>query len=73
MPPRMMTRSKGRLTTVLRGGRTDGRTSRGGGRTRESMGRVGRRTGDQDVQGGNRGNIANGGVDKVPDFSTVIA
>ncbi|GJW97321.1 hypothetical protein Tco_0179129 [Tanacetum coccineum] len=73
MPPRMTTRSKGRSTTTPRGGRTDGRTGRGGGRTGESTGRVGGRTSDQDGQGGDRGNRANGGIDEVPDFSTVIA
>nr|GEU98293.1 hypothetical protein [Tanacetum cinerariifolium] len=36
------------------------------------MGRVGGRTSDQGGQGGGRGNRANGGVDEVPDFSTVI-
>ncbi|GJW37030.1 hypothetical protein Tco_0059950 [Tanacetum coccineum] len=42
MPPRMTTRSAGRSTATLRGGKTGGRTGRGG-------------------------------VDKVPDFSMVIA
>ncbi|GJT07508.1 putative reverse transcriptase domain-containing protein [Tanacetum coccineum] len=37
------------------------------------MGRFGGRTGDQDGQGGDRGNRMNGGVDEVPDFSVVIA
>ncbi|GJW93322.1 putative RNA-directed DNA polymerase [Tanacetum coccineum] len=50
-----------------------GRTGRGGGRTREPTGRVGRQTSDQDGQGGDRGNRANGGIDAVPDFSMVIA
>ncbi|GKA80678.1 reverse transcriptase domain-containing protein [Tanacetum coccineum] len=73
MPPRMTTRSAGRQTAAPRGGRTGGRTGRGGGRTGEPTGRVGGRTGDQDGQGGDRGIGANGGVDEVPDFSTVIA
>ncbi|GJS97207.1 putative reverse transcriptase domain-containing protein [Tanacetum coccineum] len=63
----------GRSTTAPRGGRTDGRTGRGCRRTGESTGRVGGRTSDQDGQGGDRGNGANGGIDEVPDFSTVIA
>ncbi|GKB24351.1 reverse transcriptase domain-containing protein [Tanacetum coccineum] len=52
---------------------TGGRTGKGGGRTREPTGRVGGQTGDQDGQGGDRGYRANRGIDKVPDFSTVIA
>nr|GEX58947.1 reverse transcriptase domain-containing protein [Tanacetum cinerariifolium] len=48
---------------------TGGHIGRGGGRTEEQMGRVGGRTDDQ----GGRGNRANGGVDKVLDFTTVIA
>ncbi|GJZ75081.1 hypothetical protein Tco_0639546, partial [Tanacetum coccineum] len=73
MPLRRKTRSAGRSTVAPRGGRMGGRTSRGGGRTGEPTDRVGRRTSDQDVQGGDRGNRLNGGVDEVPDFSTVIA
>ncbi|GJV54075.1 hypothetical protein Tco_1449816 [Tanacetum coccineum] len=34
MPPKMTTRSVGHATTVPRGGRMGGRTSRGGGRPR---------------------------------------
>nr|GEU58967.1 hypothetical protein [Tanacetum cinerariifolium] len=45
---------------------------RGGRRTGELTGRVGGRTGDQDGQGGDRGIRANGVVDEVLDFSTVI-
>ncbi|GKE40123.1 hypothetical protein Tco_1463528 [Tanacetum coccineum] len=73
MPPRMTTRSAGRQTTTPRGGRTGGQTGRGGGRTREPTIRVGGRTGDQGGQEGDRGIGENGGDDKVPDFSTVIA
>ncbi|GJX62081.1 hypothetical protein Tco_0294981 [Tanacetum coccineum] len=58
MPPIMTTRNAGRRTAASRGGRTGGQTHRGGGRTSD--------------QGG-RGNETNGGVDEVPDFSTVIA
>ncbi|GJX32855.1 reverse transcriptase domain-containing protein [Tanacetum coccineum] len=68
----MTTQSVGRQTTAPRGRRTGGLTGRGGGRTGEPTGRVGGRTSDQDGQGGDRGNGANGGVDKVPGFSTVI-
>nr|GEV21689.1 hypothetical protein [Tanacetum cinerariifolium] len=52
--------------------RTGGRTGREGGGTREPTGRVGGRTGDQNVQGSDRGIGANGGVDEVPDFFMVI-
>ncbi|GJY99094.1 hypothetical protein Tco_0516524, partial [Tanacetum coccineum] len=48
-------------------------TGRGGGRTGEQTCRGGGRTGDQGGWGGGRGNEANGGVDEVPDFATVIA
>ncbi|GJR56622.1 hypothetical protein Tco_1407143 [Tanacetum coccineum] len=63
----------GRSIAAPQGGRTGGRAGRGGGRTGVPTGRVGGRTGDQDSQGGNRGNGSNGGVDKVLEFSTVIA
>ncbi|GKD34557.1 hypothetical protein Tco_1250066 [Tanacetum coccineum] len=52
---------------------TGGWTGRGGGRTRKPTGKVGRRTGGQDGQGGHRGIRANRGIDEVPDFSMVIA
>ncbi|GJS19707.1 putative ribonuclease H-like domain-containing protein [Tanacetum coccineum] len=54
-------------------GRLHLETGRGGGRTREKKGRGGRRTGDQGGRGVGWGNGSNGGVDEVPDFSTVIA
>ncbi|GKG49503.1 hypothetical protein Tco_0515955, partial [Tanacetum coccineum] len=41
-------------------------TGKGGGRTGDQGGQGG-------GQGGGRSNIANGGVDEVPDFSIVIA
>ncbi|GKC15074.1 reverse transcriptase domain-containing protein [Tanacetum coccineum] len=72
MSPRMTTRSAGRQTAAPQAGRMGGRTSRGGGRTGEPTSRVGGRTGDQDGQRGDQGIRANGGDDKVPDFSTVI-
>ncbi|GKF09139.1 hypothetical protein Tco_0043363 [Tanacetum coccineum] len=73
MAPTMTTRNAGRRTAATRDRRTGGQTGRGGGRTKEQTGRVGRRTGDQGSRRGDRGNKANGGVDKVPEFSTVIA
>ncbi|GJV36908.1 pyruvate dehydrogenase (acetyl-transferring) kinase, mitochondrial [Tanacetum coccineum] len=73
MPSRMTTRSASRQTAAPRGGRTGGRTGRGGGRTREPTGRVGGQTCGQDGQVGDRGIRANGGINEVPDFSTVIA
>nr|GEZ07840.1 hypothetical protein [Tanacetum cinerariifolium] len=48
-------------------------TGRGCGRTGEPTSRVGGRMSVQDSQGGDRGIRENGGVDEVPDFSTVIA
>ncbi|GJT63775.1 putative reverse transcriptase domain-containing protein [Tanacetum coccineum] len=50
-----------------------GRTGREGGRTGEPTGRVGGQTGNQGGQGGDQGIGANGGIDVVPDFSTVIS
>ncbi|GKE05233.1 hypothetical protein Tco_1397251, partial [Tanacetum coccineum] len=63
----------GRSTAAPRGRRTGGRTGRGGGITGEPKGRVGGRTSEPDGQGGDQGVKANGGIDEVPDFSTVIA
>ncbi|GJX32978.1 retrovirus-related pol polyprotein from transposon TNT 1-94 [Tanacetum coccineum] len=69
MPPMMITRSAGRPAVASRGGGA----GRGGGRTRG-------RSGDQsdgriDGQGGQvggQGSEVNDGVDRVPDFSTII-
>ncbi|GJS51929.1 putative reverse transcriptase domain-containing protein [Tanacetum coccineum] len=72
MPPRITTRSAGRSTAAPRGERTGGRAGRGGRRIREPTGKVRGRTGDQDSQRDDRGNRVNGGVNKVPNFSTVI-
>nr|GEU84629.1 reverse transcriptase domain-containing protein [Tanacetum cinerariifolium] len=58
----MTTRNAGRRTAAPRGGRTTGETGRGC-----------RRTGDQDGRRGGRGNRSNGGINEVPDVSTVIA
>ncbi|GJY55402.1 hypothetical protein Tco_0454517 [Tanacetum coccineum] len=74
MPPRMMTRSAGRATVAPRGGRTGERTGRGGGRTRGRYGDQG--NGGIEGQGGQvggQGTEVNDGVDRVPDFSTIIA
>ncbi|GKE58382.1 reverse transcriptase domain-containing protein [Tanacetum coccineum] len=62
MPPSMKTCNVGRQTAAPRGGRTGEQTGRGDGRTSDQGGR-----------GGGRGNGTNGGINKVPDFSTVIA
>nr|GEU98377.1 retrotransposon protein, putative, Ty3-gypsy subclass [Tanacetum cinerariifolium] len=69
MLPRITTRSAGRSTIALRGGRTGGRTGRGGERTGEPRGRGDRQTSEPNIQGVE----ANGGVDGVLDFSTIIA
>ncbi|GJY81611.1 hypothetical protein Tco_0494362 [Tanacetum coccineum] len=61
MPPRMTTRSAGRSTAALRGGRTRGRTGRGSGRTIEPRGRGDGQTGEPNDQGVE----ANEGVDGV--------
>nr|GEU92495.1 hypothetical protein [Tanacetum cinerariifolium] len=50
-----------------------GRTGRGGEGTREPTCIVGGQTGDQDGEGGDQGNAANEGVEKVPEFTMVIA
>nr|GEW50463.1 hypothetical protein [Tanacetum cinerariifolium] len=69
MPPLMTSRNTGQQTVASRGGRTSEQTGRRGGRTGEQIEKGGGRTGDQ----GGRGNGSNGGVDEVPEFSTVIA
>ncbi|GKC22601.1 hypothetical protein Tco_1024751, partial [Tanacetum coccineum] len=63
-----------RSTATPRGGRTGGRTGRGSGRTRGLTGDLG--NGGIDEQCGHvcgQGNEVNDGVDRVPDFSTIIA
>ncbi|GKB39124.1 hypothetical protein Tco_0884066 [Tanacetum coccineum] len=58
MPPKMMTRSVGRATAAPRGGRTSGRTGRGGGRPRgRSCDQV---NGGIDGQGNQGSNLGNG-------------
>nr|GEZ35472.1 hypothetical protein [Tanacetum cinerariifolium] len=75
MPPKMTTRSAGRLAAALRGGGTGGRASKGGGRTR---GRYGDRSnsgidgqggqgGGQGSQGSDQGNGRNQNSDAVND------
>ncbi|GKC21959.1 hypothetical protein Tco_1024109 [Tanacetum coccineum] len=74
MPPTMTTRSAGRPAAASRGGGTGGRAGRGGGRTGGSFGDQG--NGRNDGPGGQVGGHSsevNGGVDRVPDFSTIIA
>ncbi|GKA84560.1 putative reverse transcriptase domain-containing protein [Tanacetum coccineum] len=61
MPPMMTTQSVGRLAAASRGGGTGGRAGRGG------------RNDSQGGQVGGQGREVNGGVDGVPDFSTIIA
>ncbi|GJT60932.1 hypothetical protein Tco_1004465 [Tanacetum coccineum] len=73
MEPAPADKSTGRSTTAPRGGRTSGRTGRGGRGTGEPTGRVGGRTSEPDGNGGDHGVEANKGVDEVLDFSTVIA
>nr|GEU34985.1 hypothetical protein [Tanacetum cinerariifolium] len=68
---RMTTRSVGRATATPQGGRIDGRTGRGSGRTRG-------RSGDQgnvgiDGQIGGQGNEVNVGVDGFSDFFSIIS
>ncbi|GJV88116.1 peptidyl-prolyl cis-trans isomerase CYP22 [Tanacetum coccineum] len=74
IPPTMMTRSAGRPAAASRGGGTGGRAGRGGGRTRgcSSDQGDGRNDGPGGQVGG-QGSEGNGGVDGVPDFSTIIA
>nr|GEV38093.1 putative reverse transcriptase domain-containing protein [Tanacetum cinerariifolium] len=74
MPPRMTIQHDGQATAAPRGGRTGGRIGRGGGKTRgrsgdQSDGRIDGQGGQVDGQGGE----VNDSVDRVPDFSTIIA
>nr|GFB35040.1 hypothetical protein [Tanacetum cinerariifolium] len=74
MPPMMATRSAGRHTTASRGGGTGGRAGSGGGRTRVRSGDQGNGRDDgPSGQVGGQGSEVNGGVNGVPDFSTIIA
>nr|GEV37101.1 reverse transcriptase domain-containing protein [Tanacetum cinerariifolium] len=70
----MTTRSVGRPAAASRGGGTGGRAGRGGGRTRCRSGNQGNGRNDgRGGQEGGQGSEVNGGVDGVPDFSTIIA
>ncbi|GJY43990.1 putative reverse transcriptase domain-containing protein [Tanacetum coccineum] len=74
MPPTMMTQSAGRPAATSRGGGTGGRAGRGGGRTRGHSGDQGEDKMDgQGGQVGGRGSGVNDGVNRVPNFSTIIA
>ncbi|GKC58864.1 hypothetical protein Tco_1086462 [Tanacetum coccineum] len=84
MPPRMRTRSAGRLVAESRGGGTGGWVCRGGGRGREPRGGNDDHVDELNGQENNQGVGANGGVEGVngnvegvnggaPDFSTIIA
>ncbi|GJU28850.1 putative reverse transcriptase domain-containing protein [Tanacetum coccineum] len=87
MPPRMRTRSAGRPVAESRGGGTDGRVGRGGGRGRRPRGDNDERIDELNGQGNDQGmgankgvvgvdgNIegVNGGVGGAPDFLTIIA
>nr|GEZ62008.1 hypothetical protein [Tanacetum cinerariifolium]GEZ64996.1 hypothetical protein [Tanacetum cinerariifolium] len=86
MPPRMRTRSAGRLVAESRGRRTDGRVGRGGGRGRGPKGGNDERIDELNGRGNDQGVGANGdveganenvegvyeGVGGAPDFSTTI-
>nr|GEY57918.1 hypothetical protein [Tanacetum cinerariifolium] len=70
----MMTRSAGQATAALRGGRTGGRSGKGGSRTRGRYGDQGNgRIDGQGGQVGGQGAEVNDGIDGVPEFSTIIA
>ncbi|GJW03981.1 putative reverse transcriptase domain-containing protein [Tanacetum coccineum] len=74
MPPTMMTRNAGRPAAASRGGGTGARAGSGGCRTRGHSSDQG--NGRDDGLGGQvggQGSEVNGGVDGVPDFSTIIA
>ncbi|GKA38214.1 hypothetical protein Tco_0730765, partial [Tanacetum coccineum] len=72
--PTMMTQSIGRPATASRGGGTGGRAGSGGGRTRGRSGNQGNGRDDGlSGQVGGQGSEVNGGADRVPDFSTIIA
>ncbi|GJY47398.1 hypothetical protein Tco_0436461 [Tanacetum coccineum] len=73
MPPRMTTQSAGRSTVAPRGRGTGGRVGRKVRGTREPVRRNNETIGELDGQGNDRGVGANGGVDGVPDFFTIIA
>nr|GEY45988.1 putative reverse transcriptase domain-containing protein [Tanacetum cinerariifolium] len=70
MPPMIMTQSVSRPAAASRGGGTGGRA----GKTRGRFGNQGNsRTDGLGGQVGGQGSEVNGGVDRVPDFSNIIA
>ncbi|GKC79101.1 hypothetical protein Tco_1129875 [Tanacetum coccineum] len=74
MPPTMTTQSAGGPTVASRGRGTGGRAGRGGGRTRGRFGdQDDGRIDGQDGQVGGQGSEVNDGVNRVLDFSTIIA
>ncbi|GJU92526.1 putative reverse transcriptase domain-containing protein [Tanacetum coccineum] len=73
MSSRVMTQSAGRPAAAPRGGGTGRRVSRGGRRVREPRRRNVEQTGEPEGQGNDQGIEVNGGMDRVLDFSTIIA
>ncbi|GKC67781.1 hypothetical protein Tco_1100379 [Tanacetum coccineum] len=74
MPPTMTTRSADRPAATSRGRGMGVQVGRGGGRTRGHSGDQGNSRDDgPGVQVGGQSSEVNGGVDGVPDFSTIIA
>ncbi|GJR01828.1 hypothetical protein Tco_0524812 [Tanacetum coccineum] len=74
MPPTMTTQSACRPAAASRGGGTGVRAGRGGGRTRGRSGDQGNgRDAGPGGQVGGQGSEVNGGVNGVPDFSTISA
>ncbi|GJR04752.1 hypothetical protein Tco_0527736 [Tanacetum coccineum] len=74
MPPTMTTQSANWPVAASRGGGAGGRASSGGGRTRVRSGDQGNgRIDGQGGQVGDQGSKVNDDVNRVPDFSTIIA
>ncbi|GJY43988.1 putative reverse transcriptase domain-containing protein [Tanacetum coccineum] len=73
MPPRVMTLSAGRPAAASRGGGTGRRVGSEGRRAREPRRRNVEPTGEPKGQGNDERVKVNEGVDRVPDFSTIIA
>ncbi|GKF77989.1 hypothetical protein Tco_0230459, partial [Tanacetum coccineum] len=69
MPPRMRTRSAGRLAVESRGGGTGGQAGRGGGNVREPRRRNVEPIVEPEGQGNDHGVGANVSVGGVPEFS----
>ncbi|GJR36917.1 hypothetical protein Tco_1212601 [Tanacetum coccineum] len=73
MPPGVMTRSVGRPAATPQGKGTGGRVCREGRRVKGPRRRKVKPTGEHKGQGNNQGVEVNEGVDRVPDFSTIIS